>query len=105
MNKEQVDYILNKSAWFKIEDYAVDYGLRAAGDFKSIEQMVYNGGKLLIAHRSSCFDEVILEVYREHNLNDLSKLDKPVGECIALSPTERWQLAIYLLSTVQVIGS
>lgn len=105
MKLEQVNYILEKSGQFEIKDYKANYGLRRDGDFHAIDKMFYENGNMLIAHRESSFDEVILEVYREHDLNDLSRLKAPVGECIALSPTARWELAMYLLSTVRVIGA
>lgn len=104
MKLEDVNEILNRSNWFSIEDYNVDYGLRREGEYSQIDKMIYDSGKLLIAHRQSCFDEVILEVYREHNLENLSKLEKPIGECIALNPQTRFELALYLLSTIQPIG-
>lgn len=105
MKLEDVEFILNRSSWFKLEDYVADYGLRRPEDHQGIDKMLYEGGKLLIAHRLSSFDEVILEVYREHDLTDLSRLDKPVGECIALDPKARWELALYLLSTVCPMGN
>lgn len=78
-------------------------GLRKPGDYREVELCLSENGKRVFCHRQSLFDEVILEIHEENDSNG-NRLERPTCHFFELCPSQRMELAIYLLSTVEVRG-
>lgn len=99
---KNINEFLAKHSYFKPDDFSPG-GLRIPGDFRHVGLMQRSNGNSLFCHQQSLFDEVVMEIHREHD-NDHNIMAKPVTESFGLDPEQRLELAMYLLSTITVIG-
>ncbi|QPB12094.1 hypothetical protein PQD09_gp73 [Providencia phage PSTCR4] len=97
----KVEDLLSKFSYFKAEEFNSD--ARRDKDFQCIEKCYHNNGSYLFVHKQSMFDEVVLEIHKETDSNS-NVLPKPISITTALTPSERYDLAIYFLGTINVMG-
>lgn len=102
MGSNKVLRLLATESFFAPDDFDSG-GLRRPGDYSQVDLALSENGRRMFCHTQSSFDEVILEIHEEND-NDGNRLDKPTCHFFELDPTARWELAMYLLSTVKVIG-
>lgn len=95
-----VNDLLKRFSYFKIEDFDTG-GLRKPEDSQSIDMSFHNNGTYLFCHRISSHDEVVFEVHSEID-RDSNSLDAPICISTALNNQQRMDLALYLLSTVNI---
>lgn len=98
----KINNFLSKHSYFQPEDFEPG-GLRTKGDFSAVQLAMSNNSCRLFCHSLSLFDEVIIEIHRERNSDD-ELLLSPATESFALTPGDRFDLAMYLLSTITVAG-
>lgn len=102
MSSNKVLRFLATESFFNPDDFDAG-GLRRPGDYEQVELCLSENGRRVMCHRQSLFDEVILEIHEENDCNG-NRLDKPTCHYFELKPDARWELALYLLSTVEVRG-
>lgn len=100
MNSVKVSEFLKRESFFSPDDFDSG-GLRIPGDYSHVNLCLSENGRRVLCHQQSLFDEVILEIHEESD-NDGNRLDKPACHFFELNPRARWQLAMYLLSTLEV---
>lgn len=75
-------------------------GLRDPKDYSQVMLHLENNCKHLFCHQQSSFDEVILEVHNQFNECNQKELEFCSFESFELTKQQRFDLAVYLLSTV-----
>ncbi len=79
-------------------------GLRLADDWHRVIIHQQSDSKHLIAHDQSCFDEVVIEIHDSISKCGETEEIECRMESFALSPSQRMELAVYLLSTIEPWG-
>lgn len=102
MSTKEVLHFLEANSFFSPDDFDSG-GLRRPGDYSQVDLCLSENGRRMFCHTQSSFDEVIMEIHEESDSNG-DRLDKPTCHFFELDPSARWELAMYLLSTVTVIG-
>ena len=77
--------------------------LRQDDDFSQILLHFKNNGCQLLVHEQSTCDSVVLEIHQGMDENG-HQLEVCRTESYELTPTQRYELAVYLLSTLRVKG-
>ncbi len=85
------------------EKFGVAGALRQDDDFSCILLHFKNNGCQLLVHEQSCSGAVVLEVHQGID-KDGQQMETCRTEFYELTPTQRFDLAIYLLSTIRVRG-
>ena len=102
MGSNKVLHLLATESFFNPDDFDSG-GLRRPGDYSQVELALSENCRRMFCHQQSLFDEVILEIHEEND-SDGNRLEKPTCHYFELKPSARWELAMYLLSTVEVRG-
>lgn len=85
------------------EKFGNTQSLRQDDDFSQILLHFKNNGCQLLVHEKSSCDSVVLEIHQGMDENG-HQLEVCRTECYELTPTQRMELAVYLLSTIRVRG-
>lgn len=80
-------------------------GLRDNEDFSQV-MLHFNTQNIdMLVHEQSMFDHVVIEIHNGMNETHEQELEVCESLSIGLTPQQRYDLAIYLLATVNVIPS